>query len=95
MTLFQPLANECGRTTIFRLPLIQSLAAGLALALAPPIAPALAQAGDASKAACADPSDAMEASVDQGLMIDKALVLFGREWPLRPGLRLPRRKARS
>lgn len=70
---------------MIRLPRLRSLAAGLALALAPlavlaPAAPAMAQAGDASDAAYGDFYDAMESSVDQGMMVDKALVVLGREF---------------
>lgn len=69
-----------------RLPRVAAnLAAGLALALAPlavlaPVTPAMAQAGDASDAAYGELYDAMESSVDQGMMADKALVVLGREF---------------
>jgi hypothetical protein len=70
---------------MIRLPRFRPLAAALAFALAPvavvaPATPALAQAGEASDPAYGDLYDAMEASVDQGLMVDKALVVLGREF---------------
>lgn len=76
-----------------RLPRLRSLAAGLALALAPlavlaPAAPAMAQEGDASDAAYGDLYDAMESSVDQGMMVDKALVVLGREFAASPEFKI-------
>ncbi len=70
---------------MIRLPRLRAAVAGLALALAPlallaPATPALAQAGEASDAAYGDLYDAMEASVDQGLMVEKALIVLAREF---------------
>lgn len=74
---------------MIRLPRFRSLAASLALALAPlaalaPATPALAQAGDASDAAYGELYAAMESSVDQELMVDKALEVLGREFAASP-----------
>jgi len=74
-------------------PRFRSLAAALALGLAPlavlaPATPALAQAGEASDPAYGDLYDAMESSVDQGLMVDKALVVLGREFAASPEFKI-------
>lgn len=74
---------------MIRFPRFRTFAAGLALTLAPlavlaPAAPALAQAGDASDPAYADLYAAMEGSIDQSLMIDKALMVLAREFASSP-----------
>lgn len=70
---------------MIHLPRFRAAVAGLALALAPLAAltsasPALAQAGEASDAAYGDLYDAMEGSIDQELMVDKALAVLAREF---------------
>jgi hypothetical protein len=70
---------------MIRLPRFRNIAAALTLGLAPlavlaPAAPAMAQAGEASDQAYGDLYDAMEGSVDQEMMVDKALVVLGREF---------------
>ena len=78
---------------MIRAPRFRTLAAALAIGLAPlavlaPATPALAQAGEASDPAYGELYDAMEGSVDQGLMVDKALVVLAREFAASPEFKL-------